>query len=472
MSRVRASWSATLAGFVALAAIPCVGIQHGEHVTARKLLQGGRLDEAERLILSSAVHSTDAGLLALQGEIRFRRADFDGAAAAFRAAIRVDERCARAYWGLGRLELIQFHRNNARSLMSRAYGLDPRDPDIIRSYTEFATDPKSRETLLKNAIALTVNEDRQAAAASLNQLVMEKRLNGSPHGRLASGYRPYTVALKAYQPHGLIPAGLLTPVSINGGKILWLVLDSGASGIVINPKAAKRLDLDIVSETQITGLGGGAVGGAMGVAHTVRVGEHFQLENCAVEVLSGTFAEGADGVIGMDAFEAFQIRLDARSRTLELTPFESGPPEVGTGRWIGYDRTENSDQPSHAYGFRHFLLLRARVQGGKAGLFLVDTGSAVTSVARGTSGPPMGVASAMLLNGATGAVEGIFRISPLVLEVAGRTVGERDPVSMDLDEISRRQGVQISGILGYSVLRQSTVTINYRDGLVALGPRP
>ena len=210
----------------------------------------------------------------------------------------------------------------------------------------------------------------------------------------------------------------------------------------------------------------------MGVAHTVRVGEHFQLENCAVEVLSSTFAEGADGVIGMDAFEAFQIRLDAHTRTLELTPFESGPPEVGASRWMGYDRTENADQPSHAFGFRHFLLLKARVQGGKAGLFLVDTGSAVTSVARGTAGPPLGAATAMPLNGATGAVEGIFRISPLVLEVGGRTVGEREPVSMDLDEISRRQGVQISGILGYSVLRQSTVSINYRDGLVSLGARP
>ncbi len=424
------------------------------------------------MILASPVRTADAGLIALQGEIRFRRADFDGAAAAFTAAIRADERCARAYWGLGRLELIQFHRNNARSLMSRAYGLDPRDPDIIRSYTDFATDPKSRETLLRNAIALTMNEDRQAAAASLNQLVMEKRLNGRPHGRLASGYRPYTVALKAYQPQGLNPAGLLAPVEINGGKTLWLVLDSGASGIVINPKPAKRLELDIVSETQITGLGGGAVGGSMGVARTVRVGADFLLENCAVEVLASAFAEGADGVIGMDAFEAFQIRLNGRARTLELMPFESGPPDVGTGRWIGYDRAENADQPSHAYGFRHFLLLKARVQGGKAGLFLVDTGSAVTSVARGNSGPPVGTPRSVNLNGAAGAVEGIFRISPLVLEVAGRTVGERDPVSMDLDEISRRQGVQISGILGYSVLRQSTVTINYRDGLVALGPRP
>ena len=63
-----------------MTAIPCLGIQHDELLTARKLLQAGRLDEAERLILASPVRTADAGLIALQGEIRFRRADFDGAA--------------------------------------------------------------------------------------------------------------------------------------------------------------------------------------------------------------------------------------------------------------------------------------------------------------------------------------------------------------------------------------------------------
>lgn len=63
-----------------------------------------------------------------------------------------------------------------------------------------------------------------------------------------------------------------------------------------------------------------------------------------------------------------------------------------------------------------------------------------------------------------------FRISPIRLEVAGRTLIDSDPVAMSFAEISHREGVTISGILGYSALSRAPLTINYRDGLVDPGP--
>ena len=453
---------------LAIAVAVCPAQQLDDRAAVRKQLQFGKLDEAERLV-QPGVGRCEPWALAMEGEIRFRRADFEGAAAAYNAAIQRDDHLARAYWGLGRIELIQFHRSNARTLMARAYGLDPRDPDIIRSYAEFATDPRSRETLLRNVVALTRNDDSPAAAAALNQLAMERRLQGNPRGRVATGYRDYAIPLKPYQPHGMLPAGLLAPVEINGGKPLWLVLDSGGTGIMIGAKAARKLGLEMFSETRISGVGGSVVGGAVTVAKSVQVGD-LVLENCAVDVTPESLAQGADGVIGMDVFEAFRIRLDSKARLLHLVPFETMPTEDShPNRWISFDRSAEASPPTQAYGFRHFLLLKARVQGGKTGLFLVDTGSAVTSLAKGVASPTMGIPADMALSGAGGAVSGVFRISPIVVEVAGRVVGDGDPVVMDLDEISRRQGVQISGILGYSVLRKSTVTFNYRDGLVELG---
>jgi hypothetical protein len=40
------------------------------------------------------------------------------------------------------------------------------------------------------------------------------------------------------------------------------------------------------------------------------------------------------------------------------------------------------------------------------------------------------------------------------------------PVSFDLSEMSRQEGVEISGIVGFSTVSKTVVTINYRDGLV------
>ena len=40
-------------------------------------------------------------------------------------------------------------------------------------------------------------------------------------------------------------------------------------------------------------------------------------------------------------------------------------------------------------------------------------------------------------------------------------------MSVDLTSMSQQAGVEIAGILGYPLLRQSILTINYRDGLVA-----
>ena len=411
--------------------------------------------------------------LCLKGDASFRRADFDVASAAYSAAIAVDSRYARAYLGLGRVELIQFHRSAARELTARAFGLDPHDPDIIRAYTEFATDPKSRETLLRNLVVLTRTSDRPTAESALNQLVMERRLHGMVRGRLAGEYRDYTIPLRTYQPGARVPgaesAGLIAPVVLNGGKTLWLVLDSGASGITVSARAARKLDLESLSEIRIGGFGGGAVSGVVALARSVRIGE-LVLEDCAVGVTQDSLAEGADGVLGMDTFEAFQIQLDARARSLRLSPFDSGPPIEGPlGHWMAYDRSTQAATPSHAYGIRHFLMLKAHVQGGKAGLFLVDTGSSVTSVARSTASPTVGFPVEMPMHGAAGVVRA-SRISPIVVEVGGRLLGDAQPVSLDLDDISQRQGVQISGVLGYSVLSRSTVTFNYRDGLVELGP--
>jgi hypothetical protein len=46
---------------------------------------------------------------------------------------------------------------------------------------------------------------------------------------------------------------------------------------------------------------------------------------------------------------------------------------------------------------------------------------------------------------------------------------DEHPVKLDLTELSRYAGIEISGIIGYPLLAKSGLTINYRDGLVQFG---
>jgi hypothetical protein len=48
----------------------------------------------------------------------------------------------------------------------------------------------------------------------------------------------------------------------------------------------------------------------------------------------------------------------------------------------------------------------------------------------------------------------------------------RDMVSFDTTEISNRVGMEVSGTLGFAMLYQMSLKIDYRDGLVDFGYDP
>ncbi len=437
---------------------------------ARRLVANGRLDEAERLV-RAAIRGNDAPALKTSlGDILFRHGDFAGAADAYRSAATLDPNCARAWWGLGRIELAQFQRRSARELISKAFSLDPRDPDIILSYLDFTVDAGSRITLLRNALLLTRNSDRGRAEEILGQLDLERGMQGLQVAKLVSPYQAYTLRLGSFLPAGPKSYGVLLSVSINQRKPLRLLLDSGARGITLDSRAARQLGLRPIAKSRIGGLGtSGPVQAEVTLAEAVAVGE-LRLQNCVVEVTAEALTGGADGIIGMNLFEAFEIRLDARNHVLQLKPFADRMPVMAGPVWADHNRPSIPEDArgALAYGFRHFLLVRTRANG-KEGLFLVDTGSSVTSVAHEIAPPMVLDGAGRALHGAGGEVGDAYRISPIRLEVAGRTLIDSDPVSMSLTEISHREGVTISGILGYAALSRAPLTINYRDGLVDLG---
>jgi Flp pilus assembly protein TadD/predicted aspartyl protease len=420
---------------------------------ARQLLSAGQIDQAERIVRAALASGADDALLTIAGEIEFRRANFTEAAQAFEAAISLNPQNPRAWWGLGRIEQAHFRTQRARDLFAKAFSLNHRDTDIILSYAEFVSDPASKAILLDNVARLASSDRPERAAQANAQLQIQRQLQGRTAGRLASPYSAYRLALGGFRPNGSAAAGVIVTARINGGRPLHLLLDTGARGIVIDSGTARKLDLETIASSRLSGFGDTANGESqVALARSVTFGD-LAFEDCLVEVARQNLTAGADGIVGLEVFERFRIGVDGAAGTLRLTPFDDASLDASLGR-------------VPAIGIGHLLLVKARVRGGKEGLFLVDTGAAFTTVSHQYLPTAAEAGQAVKLQGAQGALAGAFRAGPLSIAVGGVALVDGSPLVMDLKAISQAQGIEIAGILGYSTLGKSAFTIDLKNGVL------
>jgi tetratricopeptide (TPR) repeat protein len=442
---------------------------------ARASLRADRVDLAMRQ--ASALRSanpTDAAVQSLLGDIAYRKADFDTAESCYRAAISADRGCARAMWGLGRIEELNFRRGAARDYFATAFRLDHRDPQIIQSYGSVVPNRDVQTILLKNYIALgsDASEDLDSA---LGRIQLHQQLGAREIGILASPYRSYALPMTPYYPASARPAGMLLKVSINGGNPLRLIFDTGAGGVLIRSKAAEKLGLEFLSASLVRGLGASEPAKArVALAQYLKI-DDLSLRNCLIEVSDSVPAGDADGIIGAILFQRFLVRFNPGEKLLELLPFPSG--EVGSFTpewpWIGRDRVVAAGmerfKPVRHLG--HLLLVRAGVNTKRFGHFILDTGAAFSSLSydvAGRQGIPLGTTP---IYGLSGRINDATHISPVQFHFAQEPMVDGDAIALDLREVSRREGVEISGLIGYSVLSRGILTINYRDGLIDIADR-
>jgi hypothetical protein len=434
-------------------AVRCADVEGGySSVTPaiRPLLQPGQLNEAlARVREALGTSDGDPRRLCALGDAMFRQSRFEEAEAAYSYAVRIDPGYGRAHLGLGRIANLLSKRERAREQFATAFRLDPRDPDIILAFSSIVPDRESRRILFRNFLVLAKDADPALAADVISRLAVDRQLGSRTLATLDSPYQAYRLPLASFRPAGSSTNGLLLAASINGGKPLRLVVDSGASGIILNPAAPAGSRLELLSQASIGGFGGSNPASAtIALAQTVEAGE-WKIQNVLIQASDRKLAPGADGIIGLDVFQDFLIRLDLRSHVLELLPFEGA----------------SGSAMSPAYRLDHLLLLRGTVNGHAEGYFILDTGSAVSVVSRDLV-PPSGNATALL--GAQGEQSAAMPAAPVSIRVGGQQLLDFEYASLDTREISRHHGTRISGAIGYSLLRDFTLTINYRDGLVRM----
>lgn len=116
---------------------------------------------------------------------------------------------------------------------------------------------------------------------------------------------------------------IIVPVKINGKRPVALLLDTGASSVVLSRSLAKRLGINWSRgrEIEVTLANGEKTKGNLVTLHSVAV-EEFRADNIRATVLEKPPAPGIDGLLGMSYLDRFLIHIDAVNRKLVLRHFK------------------------------------------------------------------------------------------------------------------------------------------------------
>jgi tetratricopeptide (TPR) repeat protein len=452
-------------------AVLCAGPIEDTLATGRKALANDGVSTAWRIAQKAIADAPEsAAAHEFAGEVRFRRGEFAEADAEFKTAVEWDPRFALAWWGLGRVAECTAMNKTAIEDFHRAYELNPNEPRILavwigRLQGQERVDAINRyEALVKEAEAKGIGDPKELEGLR-QRAELAKALNGREGTVLASPYKPAEVPLQAFVSSATRMRTFGLDVLVNG-KPARLVLDTGASGIVLSHPAAERVGLARVAGATVRGIGDNTklTGGYRAIAERFRIGD-VEYRDAVISVADQSFVGIEDGLIGSNMLGEFLVTLDFAGGKLRLDPL----PGYHLGEEFA-DRTVSPEMENwtRVFRFGHLLLVPARVGKATNRLFVLDTGAANTLISYELAAAVSNVNrdDKTTLRGLNGRVGDVYQTGNLVLEFAGFEQKNLGMTAFDTWELSHRLGTEISGFLGLPVLDLFTLKIDYRDGLV------
>jgi tetratricopeptide (TPR) repeat protein len=436
--------------------------------TGRKALGNDGVATAWKIAQKALADAPDsAAAHEFAGEVLFRRGQFAQADAEFKSAIGLDPRLALAWWGLGRVAECASMSKTAVEDFHRAYELNPKDPRILAAWIP-RLHGRERASALEAYAAIAggsteSNELRQ-------RMDLAKALEGRQLTALASPFHATEIPLRGFE-NGATHVRTYGVEALVNGSPVKLVLDTGATGIVMSRPAAERAGLVRVSDVTMRGIGDNAkgMGGYRAIAEHFRIGE-VEYRDALISVTPQSIEGIQDGLIGSDVFSEFLITLDFTNGKLRLVPL----PGYRLGEEFG-DRVDIPEMrdATRVYRFGHISLVPVRV-GSREGMFVLDTGSARTMMSYDLAAEvsKLNHDDRNGLSGLSGRVSDVYQTGNVVLEFAGFAQKNLAMTALDTWQLSHQLGTEISGFLGLPVLDLFTLTIDYRDGLVKFERRP
>jgi tetratricopeptide (TPR) repeat protein len=453
--------------------------------------------------ITKGLHVADSPLVRVAlGEVYFRQGKIAAAEQEWINVINSGHQDARAYMGLARLRWAVSMYKSGWTMIDKAHQLDPTDPEIRKLWVGKLSRAE-RIKYLEQYLAGETNDDAETRAGMQRYLEYLKARAKDPRGACHLVSETTTTETRLVRllvdPTHLRGYGL--SVAVNGEKSK-LLLDTGASGILINRNLAERAGVTKLSDTDIRGIGNkGNRSGHMGLADSLKIGE-LEFHDCPVQVLEQRSVAGEDGLIGADVFAAFLVDIDFPNEKLHLSELPKRPEETATKIALQTERDDSNppgEEPTEktagvpaksassphsgpqdryiapemksytqVYRFGHHLLVPTLIADAPVKLFLLDTGatsnlispSAASEVTK-VHGDPR-----KIVKGISGSVMDVYSADRAVIQFGHLRQENQNLLAVDLTNISDRIGTEASGILGFAMLRLLDIKIDYRDGLI------
>lgn len=424
---------------------------------------------------------------ALVGDVLLRSGQIPEAGTAYTKAVTLDPCGARGQFGLGRLSDLTSHRATAARKFAAAHTLAPGDPEIAAAF--FETRPAAQRA---DGLRALLASSPVLGPGTVERLT--NQLAALDQHKSCTVEQPFASARLELAPlmyDGVYVRSWGLKVRLDDAQTPLLELDSSVSGIVLSQKDAQHAGLH-----PLTTIPASADATYMAVADRVRIGT-LEYHDCPVRVVPASVLADGNSLIGTDFFRDHLIHIDYVARLLSLDPFPAplGPlMQASSTPTDPYIAPEEKDwSPVYIAGSNILIPTFINKQGPYC--FLLDTGTDRTILSPTAAAKVLGTekTATLDLQGTSGTIvkvlprEGggdtqvtrvrgpdgtLLRVTtPVKLPVYRFTNNEMPDVfaiSFDLSPKSRDIGFEVSGVMGFYVLRQYFIDLNYRDGLVKI----
>lgn len=420
-------------------------------------LKVDNVKSAEKSSLQALQAFSQSALVhAVRGDVLFRRGLISEANDEYETALKIDPQCARGWLGMGKVEDANSHRAKAGENIAKAHQLDSEDGDALYEWAIRQPYPDNVAALEKHLADFHSDPDIERHEREYVELL--KALAGRPVWILKPDVERAEIKMDSllFGPD-LARRGYSLKVGFNDRGSATLMLDTGSSGVTITRKFAEKIGATKLSDQLLAGIGKGARPGYTAWVDKVIIGP-LEFHDCFVHVVPDAIAE-TDGLIGTDIFTKFLVTVDFRAGKLRLEPL--------------FDAASVAQQPtqarefSPAFGFGHLLLLSTQTDKTTRGLFVLDSGSNISSISQELAEHSRQMRSVTLpVSGAGGNANSAYIGDGMTLEFSRMRRPNQRLISVDLHSISKNVGTEISGQIGFATLENLRVIIDYRDGLV------